>query len=89
MVEAGTNVRKWFRLLRFSFFPPMWCISWKKNCHYAVGVKHIGIDFDLNNKIPKISTPLRQGFDFQSAPQQNQQTFEVSGHSRFPLFMSL
>lgn len=29
--KAGTNVRKWFRLLRFSFFfPCVWRISWKK-----------------------------------------------------------
>lgn len=32
--------------------------------------------------------PRDRGFDFQSAPQKEQQTFEVSAHSGFPLFVS-
>lgn len=89
-LKVGTSVRKWFRLLRFSFFPHVWCTAWKKKRQWAiVGEKAVSTRFDLENKIPDLSAPMRQGFDFQSSPQQDQQTFEVSTYCRFPLFVSL
>lgn len=88
-LKVGTNVRKWFRLLRFSFFSLCVVYFMEKKHHSALGAKAVGTGFDLKNKIPDLSAPVRQGFDFQSGPQQDQQTFEVSGRSRFPLFVSL
>lgn len=55
-----------------------------KKRHSAIGAKAVGTGFGLKNKIPDLSAPVRQGFDFQSSPQQDQQTFEVFRTQQIP-----
>lgn len=81
-LKVRANARKWFRLLRFSFFS-LCGVFMEKKCHWAIGARGAGTGFDLKNKIPDLSAPVRQRFDFQSAPQQDQQTFEAAADCRY------
>lgn len=68
MVKVGTNVRKWFRLLRLNFFfSPHVVYFMEKNCHRAIGVKDAGIGFwlekqnswPLHNRETRVWFPVR------------------------------
>lgn len=88
--KAGTNVRKWLRLLRSSFSSPYevcfmekkkskwgWRASWKKD---------VGIDFWLENNILEIPTPSRLLWFTVSTATTSTKLWAFSAHSRFPPF---
>lgn len=82
-LKAGTNLRKWLRLLRFNFSSPYEvCFMEKKinevgECHEK---KMWALILDLKTKFLKSPHP-QDCFGLQSAQQQHQQPFELSQHT--------
>lgn len=57
----------------------------KQKRHWATQSKPVGTHLPWKTKFLTSPQPWDRGFHFQTTPQQDQQTFEVSTHSRFKL----